>query len=146
MTESEPWSYHADGTPVTSLADVIRKRAAATPDGIALVRAGQVSTFARHRQPLLQPGRLAAPLRWPGSPPGDRVAFIGASGPEFAEVMYGTAKCGGIFTAVNNRLARPEVEAILGDAEPRVVVADAASAWITPAAAIFGFRCTVRCW
>ena len=46
MTESEPWSYHADGTPVTSLADVIRKRAAATPDGIALVRAGQVTTFA----------------------------------------------------------------------------------------------------
>jgi hypothetical protein len=37
--------------------------------------------------------------------PGDRVAFIGASGPEFAEVLDGAAKCGAIFTAVNNRLA-----------------------------------------
>ena len=56
--------------------------------------------------------------------PGDRVAFIGASGPEFAEVMYGTAKCRAIFTAVNNRLSAREVLAILADAEPRVVVVD----------------------
>ena len=140
MTESEPWSYHADGTPVTSLADVIRKRAAATPDGIALVRAGQVTTFAGIEAGSSQ---AAAALRAAGVATGERVAFIGASGPALAEVMYATAKCGGIFTAVNSRLARPEVEAILGDAEPRVVVADAASAWIAAAAAGFGFPCTV---
>ena len=60
--------------------------------------------------------------------PGDRVAYIGASGPEFAEVMYGAAKCRAIFTAVNNRLSAREVLAILADAEPRVVVADPAAA------------------
>jgi hypothetical protein len=26
MTETEPWSYHPDGSPVFSLADIIRKR------------------------------------------------------------------------------------------------------------------------
>ena len=46
MTESEPWSYHADGSPVYSLADIIRKRAAATPDAIALAEAGRLTSFA----------------------------------------------------------------------------------------------------
>jgi acyl-CoA synthetase (AMP-forming)/AMP-acid ligase II len=59
---------------------------------------------------------------------GDRVAFIGASGPEFAEVLYGAAKCGAIFTAVNHRLARAEVLAILADAEPAIVIVDPAAA------------------
>jgi acyl-CoA synthetase (AMP-forming)/AMP-acid ligase II len=140
MIESEPWSYHADGTPVTSLADVIRKRAAATPDGVALSRAGQVTTFAEIDA---RSSQAAAALRDAGVVAGDRVAFIGASGPAFAEVMYATAKCGAIFSAVNNRLARPEVLAVLEDAEPRVVVADADSGWIAAAAADFGFRCTV---
>ena len=60
--------------------------------------------------------------------PGDRVAFIGASGPEFAEVMYGAAKCRAIFAAVNNRLSAREVLAILADAGSRVVVTDPAAA------------------
>ena len=141
MTESEPWSYHADGTPVLALADVIRKRAAATPDGVALAHADQVTTFAE-----IDAGssRAAAALRAAGVGPGDRVAFIGASGPVFAEVMYATAKCGAIFSPVNNRLARAEVGAILGDAEPRVVVADADSAWLADASGTWlGFDCTV---
>src|SRR5580704_4994636 len=76
MIESEPWSYHADGTPVTSLADVIRKRAAATPDGVALSRAGQVTTFADIDA---RSSQAAAALRDAGVVAGDRVAFIGAS-------------------------------------------------------------------
>ena len=31
MSEAEPWSYHPDGSPVYSLADIIRKRSAVTP-------------------------------------------------------------------------------------------------------------------
>ena len=96
-----PWSYHADGTPVYSLAEIIRKRAAATPAGVALARAGQESTFADLD---IRSSKVAAALQAAGVTPGDRVVFIGASGPAFVEVMYGTAKCGAIFTAVNNRL------------------------------------------
>jgi hypothetical protein len=36
MSEAEPWSYYPDGTPVYSLADIVRKRAAVTPGAIAL--------------------------------------------------------------------------------------------------------------
>lgn len=31
MTESEPWSYHPDGSLVYSLADIIRKRPRSVP-------------------------------------------------------------------------------------------------------------------
>src|SRR6185437_14012502 len=101
MSETEPWAYHADGTPVLSLAEIIRKRSAATPEGVALSRAGRTATFAD-----IDAGssRAAAALRALGVGRGDRVVFIGASGPLFAEVMYGTAKCGAIFAPVNSRL------------------------------------------
>ncbi len=110
-----------------SLADIIRKRAAATPEAVALSRAGQAATFAD-----IDDGssRAGAALRAAGVLPGDRVVFIGASGPLFAEVMYGTAKCGGIFAPVNSRLAEPEIMGILADAEPVVVVAEQEYAWI----------------
>ncbi len=140
MSDSEPWAYHADGTPVLSLADIIRKRAAATPEGIALSRAGRTATFAD-----IDTGssRAAAALRAAGVGRGDRVVFIGASGPLFAEVMYGAAKRGAIFAPVNSRLAEPEIMGILADAEPSVVVAEHEYAWIAGRAGEFAFPCTV---
>jgi acyl-CoA synthetase (AMP-forming)/AMP-acid ligase II len=122
---TEPWSYYPDGSPVLSLADIIRKRAAATPALIALAEPGRLTSFADLDR---RSSQVAQALQRKGVTAGDRVAFIGASGPEFAEVLYGTAKCGAIFTAVNNRLAAPEVQAILADAEPSVLIADPAAA------------------
>jgi len=125
MIETEPWSYHPDGSPVYTLADVIRKRAAATPEAIALAEAGRLTSFAELDR---RSSQVARALQAKEVGPGDRVVYIGASGPEFAEVMYGAAKIRAIFTAVNNRLSAREVLAILADAEPRVVVTDAAAA------------------
>ncbi len=135
MGEREPWSYHPDGSPVYSLADIIRKRAAVSPALIALAEPGRLTSFADLDR---RSSQVARALRRKGVVPGDRVAFIGASGPEFAEVLYGTAKTRAIFTAVNNRLAAPEVRAILADAEPSIVVTDPAAA---PLAA--GSGCTL---
>jgi acyl-CoA synthetase (AMP-forming)/AMP-acid ligase II len=125
MAESEPWSYHADGSPVYSLAEVIVRRAAVTPDAVALSEGDRISTFADLDR---RSGQVAAALQGSGVEPGDRVAFIGPSGQEFVEVCYGAAKAGAIFTPVNNRLAAPEIGAILADAEPRVLVVDPAAA------------------
>ena len=110
MSEAEPWSYHPDGSPVYSLADIIRKRSAVTPQAIALTEAGQLTSFAELDQRSSQVARALQrkALSAGGVRPGDRVAYIGASGPEFAEVMYGAAKCRAIFTAVNNRLSARE--------------------------------------
>jgi len=46
MGESEPWSYHPDGSLVYSLADIIRKRAAVSPALIALAEPGRLTSFA----------------------------------------------------------------------------------------------------
>src|SRR6201996_6993949 len=137
MTVSEPWSYHPDGSPVYALADIIRKRAAATPDAIAL-EAGRPATFAEldRRSSQVAQALLAKDVR-----PGDRVAYIGASGPEFAEVMYGAAKARAIFTAVNNRLSAREVLAVLADAEPHVVVVDPLAAPLVADVGTLGFDC-----
>jgi acyl-CoA synthetase (AMP-forming)/AMP-acid ligase II len=103
MTESEPWAYHPDGSPVYSLADIIRKRAAATPAAVALAEAHRLTSFADLDR---RSSQVARALQARGVRPGDRVAFIGANGPEFVEVLYGAAKGRAIFTAVNNRLSR----------------------------------------
>ena len=125
MAESEPWAYHPDGSPVLSLADIIRKRAAITPALVALAEPGRLTSFADLDR---RSSQVAQALQRKGVARGDRVAFVGASGPEFAEVLYGAAKCGTIFTAVNNRLAPREVLAILADAEPAILVVDPAAA------------------
>ena len=143
MIEAEPWSYHVDGSPVYSLADIIRKRSAITPQGIALTEAGRTTSFAELDQRSSQVARALQrkALSTGGVRPGDRVAYIGASGPEFAEVMYGAAKCRAICTAVNNRLSAREVLAILADAEPRVVVADPPAAPLVADVGTLGFDC-----
>ena len=125
MAESEPWAYHPDGSPVLSLADIIRRRAAITPALVALAEPGRLTSFADLDR---RSSQVAQALQRKGVARGDRVAFVGASGPEFAEVLYGAAKCGTIFTAVNNRLAPREVLAILADAEPAIVIVDPAAA------------------
>ena len=138
MIEAEPWSYHVDGSPVYSLADIIRKRSAITPEAIALTEAGRVTSFAELDR---RSSQVAHALQRKDVRPGDRVAYIGASGPEFAEVMYGAAKCRAIFTAVNNRLSAREVLAILADAEPRVVVADPPAAALVADVGTLGLDC-----
>ena len=140
MLEREPWSYHADGSPLYCLAEIIRKRAAATPAGVALALGDRESTFAGLD---IRSSQAAAALQAAGVRQGDRIAFIGPSGPAFVEVMYGAAKCGAIFTAINNRLAAPEVRSILTDAEPRVVVADRDAAPLADQACDPRHPCTV---
>ncbi len=87
MTESEPWSYYPDGSPVYSLADIIRKRAAATPAAIALAEAGRLTSFAELDR---RSSQVARALQAGGVRPGGRV--IGASGPEFVEVLADPAR------------------------------------------------------
>ena len=125
VSETEPWSYHADGSPVYSLADIIRKRSAVTPAASALTEADRLTSFAELDR---RSSQVARALQRKDVRPGARVAYIGASGPEFAEVMYGAAKCRAIFTAVSNRLSAREVLAILADAEPSILVVDPAAA------------------
>jgi acyl-CoA synthetase (AMP-forming)/AMP-acid ligase II len=140
MTE-EPWALHADGSQVLALADIIRRRATATPDAVALQEPQRLTTFAALDE---RSSAVANALVGEGVVPGDRVGFIGANGPEFLEVLYGATKAGAIATAVNNRLAGPEVLAILADSAPRVVVVDAEAEPLVKGLDGLGFPCQVR--
>ena len=113
------WAQHADGTRVDNLADVIRKRAQVTPDAPAVVEGDVVTSFAQLDS---RSSQVAQALLADGVVAGDRVAYIGVNAPSFLEVLYGATKIGAIATALNNRLARPELDAILRDAEPTVLV------------------------
>ena len=111
---------------------MIRRRAAATPDGVAVIEADRTTTF-REQDEIAS--RVGNALLADGVAAGDRVAFIGGNSPEFLQVLYGAGKIGAIATAVNSRLAVPEVAHILGDAEPAVVVLGAGEAHLLPATA-----------
>lgn len=68
--------------------------------------------------------RVAALLRQRGIGPGDRVAVLLRNGVEFCALYYAAARLGAILCNLNWRLAPAEVELILDDAEPRLMVFD----------------------
>jgi acyl-CoA synthetase (AMP-forming)/AMP-acid ligase II len=113
------WAHHADGTPVTNMAGILRRRSVATPGAAAIVMPDRIVTFADLDA---RSSRVARALQAEGVRAGDRVAYIGVNAPSFLEVLFGAAKIGAIPTALNNRLARGELQTILRDAEPAVLV------------------------
>ncbi len=113
------WSYHPDGTRVLNIAGILRSRAAATPDAPAILQGADTTTYGELDARSSQVGRA---LIADGVAPGDRVAYVGVNAPSFLEVLYGAAKIGAIATALNNRLAPTELDGILRDARPAVLV------------------------
>jgi acyl-CoA synthetase (AMP-forming)/AMP-acid ligase II len=69
---------------------------------------------------------LARGLRAAGLEPGDRVAIRSANCHRFLEAYFAAAAAGLVLVPVNIRLAPREVEEILADATPRLVLEDAA--------------------
>lgn len=116
---------HPDGTVVLSVADVLRRRAAATPDRVAMTDGATETTFA---QLDARASRVAQALLGDGVVAGDRVAYIGGNAPSLLEVVNGAARIGAIAVTVNNRLTAGEVAVIVEDAGARVVVLGADSA------------------
>lgn len=72
--------------------------------------------------------RLAAALADDGVGPGDRVAYLGLNDPTFFEVLFAAAQLGAVTVPVNWRLTAGEVEVIVADAAPSVLIVDADTA------------------
>ena len=113
------WAHHPDGSRVRTIADIIRRRAAVTPEAPAILQAAGTTSYGRLDR---RSSQVANALLAEGVQAGDRVAYLGVNAPSFLEVLYGAAKIGAIATALNNRLAAVELTAILRDAEPTVLV------------------------
>ena len=82
------WAQLPDGSGrVENLAGIVRARAAATPDGAAVVEPHRSTTFAELDA---RSSQVAQALLADGVRAGDRVAYIGVNAPSFLEVLYGS--------------------------------------------------------
>ena len=105
---------------INTLADVVRVHGAGLPDKIALVQAGRDSvTWA---QLLERSARIAQALADAGVGAGDRVAFLDKNSIEHFDVVFGAAMLNAVSVDVNWRLAAPEVQFIVDDADAKVLV------------------------
>jgi long-chain acyl-CoA synthetase len=104
---------------ITTVADIVRVRAAATPDALAYVLDGRTLTFAELDD---RSSRVAQALAAAGVGTGDRVAILDKNCLEYFEVLFGAAKLNAVLVAVNWRLAPPEAAFIVNDAAAKVLV------------------------
>jgi acyl-CoA synthetase (AMP-forming)/AMP-acid ligase II len=103
-----------------NLADLLREHAARRPDAPCLTFEEQTLDF----QALdARSNRVANALIDVGVAAGDRVAIVARNSLAFYEVVFGCAKAGAVLVPINWRLATREVEGILEDAQPRLVLA-----------------------
>ncbi|MEO0981536.1 MAG: long-chain-fatty-acid--CoA ligase [Pseudomonadota bacterium] len=100
------------------LADIPRVQAKTRPDATALWFEGRTTSFAEldARASKVANGLIAA-----GVGPNDRVAYLGKNLDVYYEMLMGCAKARAVMAAVNNRLAPPEMQFIISDAEASVL-------------------------
>ncbi len=81
---------------------------------------GQVFTFEEWSRRI---DRVAGFLAAEGLTPGDRAAVLLPSGVQAAELVFAAIRAGIVLVPVNTRLRPAEVERLLSDADPQVVIA-----------------------
>jgi long-chain acyl-CoA synthetase len=103
---------------IRTMADIARFHGRENPDREALVAGERSWTFG---QLDAQSSQVAQGLAALGVGAGDRVAFLDKNSPEYFTQLFGGAKLNAVSVAVNWRLAPPEMEFILNDAEAKVL-------------------------
>ena len=111
-----------------------------TPDAVAVVEPLANRSWSwRHLD--RRANRLARTLAGAfGVGKGDRVVMLAHNRGEHFEALFACAKLGALFTPVSWRLAPAELDAILADADPKVLLYDAACAPLAAALAPAAFR------
>ena len=105
-----------------TVAGVVRRNAAGSPDACAVVFGERERTWAELDS---RSNRVAQGLAAAGVGAGDRIAFLDKNGPHYFEVLFGAGKIGAVSVAVNWRLAAREMQYIVNDAEAKVLVVGA---------------------
>jgi len=102
-----------------NIGEFLTRRAMLNADREALVCEGRRWTFGELNR---RANRLAHAMENLGVRPGDRVGVIADNGVHHYDLLFGLAKSGVIMVPINNRLAAPEVTAVVKDAGLRVLV------------------------
>jgi long-chain acyl-CoA synthetase len=101
-----------------TLANIVRTHAASRGDRAMITYGPRVITYAGMDAVS---SRVAQGLLAEGIGSGDRVAFLDKNGPEYFEVLFGGGKINAVNVAVNWRLAPPEIEYTINDAEAKLL-------------------------
>ena len=118
-----------------SIANIVRRFAAETPDGTAIKFGSRRVSWRELDQ---RSTRAAAGLQASGISRQQRVAFLAKNCLEYFEVLFGAAKLNAVVVAVNWRLAPAEIAYTINDAGANVLivgpdffgtVADSSRAW-----------------
>ncbi len=104
---------------IASIGDITRVHAAARGAKTALSYQDRSWTYAELDSDA---NRVAQALLAAGVQPQDRVAFLDKNSPEYFPFLFGAGKVNAVTVAVNWRLAPPEMEYILGNAEAKVLL------------------------
>ncbi len=122
----EPSTYRRD----VEARDWIEHNALTWPSDKAMVDLASGREFT-HQEMNERVGRLAAHLRSLGVGRGDRVGFLAMNSTDIMEMIFATWRLGAISLALNFRLTAKELAFIVGDAGPKVVIADAVFSEVT---------------
>jgi fatty-acyl-CoA synthase len=107
---------------MVNLSSLIRYHATRTPQRLAIVYKDQRVTFA---ELLTRIEKTAGFLAARGIGPDDVVAVMMKNSIAFLEIAFAVSHLGAVFLPINFRLAADEVEYIIGNAEAKLVFADA---------------------
>jgi fatty-acyl-CoA synthase len=112
---------------IGDIPDLIAKRASLTPDRVALEDAatGRTSTCAELDA---RAGQVASLLASLSIGEGDRVALLARNRVEFFELLFGCAKLGAILVPLNWRMPAAELDGLIADAAPALLIHGAAEA------------------
>jgi len=100
--------------------DLVAEGARRDPGKTAVVAEDRRLTYADVDE---RAARLGAALRSRGVDPGDRIAVLAANELEYLEIQAAGVRSGYTLVPLNWRLAVPELEYILADSSPRVLIA-----------------------
>ncbi|MEM9104023.1 MAG: long-chain fatty acid--CoA ligase [Pseudomonadota bacterium] len=103
--------------------DWIAHHARSTPNKTAFIELPSKRSFT-YLESHQRIGRLAAHLKGLGVGKGDRVGFLALNTTDILELCFATWRLGGIVLAMNFRLTASELEFIISDATPSVVLHD----------------------
>src|SRR5688500_15114522 len=112
---------------IGDLPDLIAKRAELSADKVALeeIATGRTVTYAELDR---RAARAAALMAARGVGAGDRVAILCRNRIEFFEVLFGCAKLGAILVPLNWRMPPAELDGLIADAEPALLLHGASDA------------------
>jgi long-chain acyl-CoA synthetase len=109
----------ADSTAIATVADIVRVHGVGRAERTALILGDRRQTWA---ELYSRSSQVAQALAADGVGPDDRVAFLDKNGIEHFEVFFGAAMLNAVCVDVNWRLAAPEVQFIVDDADAKVLV------------------------